>query len=121
MAKKVQTKKIKKNSSPVSSKRGVMVIPSTTKAVRAFTPPVSDQLALYLKQIRKYELLSPEQENALTSALEKTGEVEIAKKLVLHNLRLVVKIALEYRSAYQNIMDLIQEGNRFNEGSLKIR
>ncbi|MFI5391069.1 MAG: RNA polymerase sigma factor RpoD/SigA [Bacteriovoracales bacterium] len=111
MAKKVQTKKIKKDPTPVSSKRGVMVIPSTTKEVRAFTPSVSDQLALYLKQIRKYELLSPEQENALTSALEKTGEVEIAKKLVLHNLRLVVKIALEYRSAYQNIMDLIQEGN----------
>ncbi len=111
MAKKVRTKKIKKDSTPVTSKRGVMIIPSTTKAVGTFTPSVSDQLALYLKQIRKYELLSPEQENALTGALEKTGEVEIAKKLVLHNLRLVVKIALEYRNAYQNIMDLIQEGN----------
>ncbi|MEE2744590.1 MAG: sigma-70 family RNA polymerase sigma factor, partial [Bdellovibrionota bacterium] len=43
--------------------------------------------------------------------LEETGDIEIARKLVLANLRLVVKIAMEYRSAYQNVMDLIQEGN----------
>ena len=52
-----------------------------------------------------------EQEQALTKALEETGDIEIARKLVLANLRLVVKIAMEYRSAHQNVMDLIQEGN----------
>jgi RNA polymerase sigma-32 factor len=71
----------------------------------------ADPLTLYLKQIARYELLSPEQEQELTSALLETGDIEVAKKLVVANLRLVVKIAMEYRTAWQNVMDLIQEGN----------
>lgn len=70
-----------------------------------------DPLKQYLKEISRYELLSPEEEQKLAMQLYKTGDVEIAKKLVMANLRLVVKIAMEYRSAYQNVMDLIQEGN----------
>lgn len=116
MAKKTLTKKKtkikpKKELISVPGKSEVLVVPATTKEVTVFGPGAADQLSLYLKQIRKYELLSPEQEDALTKALEKTGDVEVAKKLVLHNLRLVVKIAMEYRSSYQNVMDLIQEGN----------
>lgn len=118
MAKKTDPRKSKKGNSkakkeliPVSSKKEVIAIPSSRKEVSVYAPSGTDPLSLYLKQIRKYELLSPEQETALTNALEKTGDVEVAKKLVLHNLRLVVKIAMEYRNAYQNIMDLIQEGN----------
>ena len=115
MAKKTLTKKktkTKKELISVTDKSEVLVIPKITKEVTVFgTPGAGDQLSLYLKQIRKYELLSPEQEEDLTRALEKTGDVEVAKKLVLHNLRLVVKIAMEYRSSYQNVMDLIQEGN----------
>ena len=68
-------------------------------------------LTRYLREVSRYELLSPEQERALTSALAETGDIEIAKKLVVANLRLVVKIAMEYRYAYQNVLDLIQEGN----------
>ena len=70
-----------------------------------------DSLTHYIKQINQYELLSPDQEKALANALSETGDIEVAKKLVLANLRLVVKIAMEYRSAYSNVMDLIQEGN----------
>lgn len=70
-----------------------------------------DPLRQYIQEISRYELLSLEQEKALTKALSETGDIEIAKKLVTANLRLVVKIAMEYRSAYQNVMDLIQEGN----------
>ncbi|OFZ38320.1 MAG: hypothetical protein A2504_12585 [Bdellovibrionales bacterium RIFOXYD12_FULL_39_22] len=70
-----------------------------------------DPLTQYIKEINRYELLSIEQEQALTHALAETGDIEIAKKLVVANLRLVVKIAMEYRSAYKNVMDLIQEGN----------
>ncbi len=70
-----------------------------------------DPLVLYIREINRYELLSIEQEKALTKALAETGDIEIAKKLVVSNLRLVVKIAMEYKSAYQNVMDLIQEGN----------
>lgn len=70
-----------------------------------------DPLSQYLHEIGRYKLLSPEQEKELTLALHETGDVEIAKKLVMANLRLVVKMAMEYRSAHQNVMDLIQEGN----------
>jgi RNA polymerase sigma-32 factor len=72
---------------------------------------VQDPLTLYLKEIARHKLLTPEEEKELTAELIKTGDIEVAKKLVLANLRLVVKIALEYKNAYKNIMDLIQEGN----------
>lgn len=72
---------------------------------------VQDPLTIYLKEISRHKLLTPEEEKELTLELIRTGDIEIAKKLVLANLRLVVKIALEYKSAYKNVMDLIQEGN----------
>jgi len=81
--------------------------PSTTPA----TLPGQDPLTVYLKEISRYDLLSPEEEKELTQALQETGDIEVAKKLVVANLRLVVKIAMEYRHAWQNLMDLIQEGN----------
>ncbi len=83
-----------------------------SKEVALYEPDkVSDPLTVYIREINRYDLLSIEQEQALTKALEETGDIEIARKLVLANLRLVVKIAMEYRSAHQNVMDLIQEGN----------
>lgn len=72
---------------------------------------VQDPLTVYLKEISRHKLLTPEEEKELTLELIRTGDIEIAKKLVLANLRLVVKIALEYKNAYKNVMDLIQEGN----------
>jgi RNA polymerase sigma-32 factor len=71
----------------------------------------SDPLTLYVKEISRYKLLTLEEEEILIREMQETGDIEVAKKLVLANLRLVVKIALEYRSAWQNVMDLIQEGN----------
>lgn len=70
-----------------------------------------DQFTLYMREISRYDLLSPEQEASLTKILDETGDIEVAKQLVQANLRLVVKIAMEYRRAYSNLMDLIQEGN----------
>jgi len=70
-----------------------------------------DPLTIYIREISRYPLLSLEQENVLIQKLEESGDIEVAKKLVLHNLRLVVKIAMEFRNSYQNVMDLIQEGN----------
>jgi RNA polymerase sigma-32 factor len=66
-----------------------------------------DPLTLYVQEIRRIPLLSREEEHELAV----TGDVEIAKKLVAANLRLVVKIAHEYRRAYRNLLDLVQEGN----------
>ncbi len=74
-------------------------------------PITKDPLSLYIQEISRYKLLSIEQERILTKQLVETGDIEIAKSLVQANLRLVVKIAMEYRYAYNNILDLIQEGN----------
>ncbi|MCP4680498.1 MAG: sigma-70 family RNA polymerase sigma factor [Deltaproteobacteria bacterium] len=70
-----------------------------------------DPLDAFLREIQQYPLLSPEEEKDLAESYVKTGDVQVAAKLVTSNLRLVVKIAFQYRRAYRNIMDLIQEGN----------
>jgi len=74
-------------------------------------PTTTDPLTQYVREISRYKLLTPEEEETLLKELQETGDIDVAKKLVLANLRLVVKIAIEYRSAWQNVMDLIQEGN----------
>jgi RNA polymerase sigma-32 factor len=70
-----------------------------------------DALQLYMREVQKHALLTPEDEHTLAVHYSKTGDVETAARLVTANLRLVVKIAYEYRRAYRNMMDLIQEGN----------
>jgi RNA polymerase sigma-32 factor len=71
----------------------------------------SDPLQAYLREVQRHKLLTPDEEKALTVKYTETQDVATAARLVTANLRLVVKIAYEYRRAYKNIMDLIQEGN----------
>jgi RNA polymerase sigma-32 factor len=71
----------------------------------------TDPLLRYLTELRRYEVMSPEEQQELAVKFRETGDISLAKRLVTTNLRLVVKIALEYRSAYNNVLDLIQEGN----------
>ncbi len=70
-----------------------------------------DPLGAYMAEIRRIPLLSREEETELAKKYYATGDVAIAKRLITANLRLVVKIAHEYRRAYRNLLDLIQEGN----------
>jgi RNA polymerase sigma-32 factor len=70
-----------------------------------------DALETYMREVQRHPLLSPEDEHRLAVEYSKTGGVDLAARLVTANLRLVVKIAYEYRRAYRNIMDLVQEGN----------
>ncbi len=70
-----------------------------------------DPMQAYLREVQRHPLLTPEQETALATDYFGTGNVRAAHTLVTSNLRLVVKIAYEYRRAYKNIMDLVQEGN----------
>jgi len=70
-----------------------------------------DPLKAYLNEIQKYPLLTEEEEKELAIKYHRDGDIEAAKKLVTSHLRLVVKIALEYRSAYHNMLDLVGEGN----------
>ncbi len=70
-----------------------------------------DALSTYLREVQRHPLLPPEETQALAVKFLDTQDPAIAARLVTANLRLVVKIAYEYRRAYKNIMDLIQEGN----------
>jgi RNA polymerase sigma-32 factor len=70
-----------------------------------------DALQTYLREVQRHPLLTPEQTHELSVRFLKTQDPAAAAQLVTSNLRLVVKIAYEYRRAYRNIMDLIQEGN----------
>ena len=70
-----------------------------------------DPVARYLAEIRQYSLLSRDEERELAIRVREHGDPEAAEKLVLGNLRLVVKIAMDYRRVWTNLLDLIQEGN----------
>ncbi len=75
-------------------------------------PVAIDPLQQYLREISKYPLLTREEEERLTKEYYKTRDPKIAYRLVTSNLRLVVKIALDFQKFWmQNFLDLIQEGN----------
>ncbi len=68
-------------------------------------------LSRYMQQVSQYPILTDEEERELVERVRLYRDREAARKLVTSHLRLVVKIAMEYRTAFQNILDLIQEGN----------
>ncbi len=70
-----------------------------------------DPLAAYMQETRRYPLLSAEEEKELAVRLVEHGDTGAARRLIEANLRLVVKIAYEYRRAHRNLLDLVQEGN----------
>jgi len=71
----------------------------------------TDPLSRYFVEISRYALLSREEEKALAVRAHDHGDAEAAQQLALANLRLVVKIAMDYRRVWTNVLDLIQEGN----------
>ena len=70
-----------------------------------------DAMQAYMREVRRHPLLTPDEEHRLAVEYAKTGDVDVAARLVTANLRLVVKLAYEYRRAFKNMMDLVQEGN----------
>ncbi|MEA3231255.1 MAG: sigma-70 factor domain-containing protein, partial [Thermodesulfobacteriota bacterium] len=79
----------------------------SSKAVVKFDP-----LQRYLSEVSQYSLITREREIELGTRIQEDGDAEAAYELVTSNLRLVVKIALEFQRIWmQNLLDLIQEGN----------
>jgi len=75
-------------------------------------PSELDPLQRYIREANRYALLTPAQELELTTRYAETQDREVAYQLITSNLRLVIKIALEFQKYWmKNVMDLIQEGN----------
>ena len=70
-----------------------------------------DLLRFYLAQVRKYPLLSAEEEKEVALRYVETGDREAAERLITASLRLVIKIAFQYHRRWASVLDLIQEGN----------
>lgn len=70
-----------------------------------------DPLQAYMRDVQRYKLLTPQEEHEAAVRYFDSGDVDAAARLVTANLRLVVKIAYDYRRAHKNINDLIQEGS----------
>lgn len=74
-------------------------------------PVVADSLRLYMNEIRKFPLLSEEEEHSCAVSFFEDKHLAAAHKLITSNLRFVVKVAYEFRHYGLKMLDLIQEGN----------
>ncbi len=85
-------------------------VPAVQPEERGLVP--YDPLQLYLFEIKQYNLLTREEEKELAIRVKEHKDKEAAYILVTSNLRLVVKIAMDFHRYWtKNLLDLIQEGN----------
>lgn len=83
-----------------------LVVTDSSKAITS-----ADPLVMYLNEIRRYKVLTKEEEAAVAKKYFESKDPEAAQALVKANLRFVVKIAAEYSKFGAKMIDLIQEGN----------
>ena len=85
----------------------------TTKTTNLNLPSIAIDggLANYLTQIKKFPMLSPEEEYMLAKRWKKRGDLKSAQKLITSHLRLVAKIAMGYRGYGLPVNEIISEGN----------
>jgi RNA polymerase sigma-32 factor len=84
--------------------------PMVQTGERALIP--YDPLQMYLSEIKNYNLLTREEEIELAIRYREKNDQEAAYRLVTSNLRLVVKIAMDFHRYWtKSLLDLIQEGN----------
>jgi RNA polymerase sigma-32 factor len=86
-------------------------VPTSLPASKDRSVESTDALTLYMAELRNYAPISREEEHELAVRWVEEGDVEAARKLVVSNLRLAFKIAMEYRRAWTNVLDLVQESN----------
>ena len=93
-----------------SSVEETVLPPSVHIAETALVP--FDPLQIYLMEIKRYDLLTREEERELAIRVMEEKDDKAAYRLVTANLRLVVKIAMDFHRYWtKNLLDLIQEGN----------
>ena len=85
----------------------------TTKTINLNLPSIAIDggLSGYLTQIKKFPILSPEEEYMLAKRWKKRGDLKSAQKLITSHLRLVAKIAMGYRGYGLPVNEMISEGN----------
>jgi len=74
-------------------------------------PGVADSITLYMAEIKRFPVLSAEEERLYAVKFFEEKDLEAAQALITANLRFVVKVAMEYRHYGLKLLDLIQEGN----------
>jgi RNA polymerase sigma-32 factor len=100
-----------RDDAPAQPPRGALPAPGARAEAGSGGLVRYDPLRAYMAEVARHPVLSREEEHTLAVQYRETGDVEAAYKLVASNLRLVVKIAHEYRRTAFHLLDLIQEGN----------
>jgi RNA polymerase sigma-32 factor len=101
---------LKAGTSRRSKKTQVDLAPLVRPEERALVP--YDPLQLYLLEIKNYKLLTREEETELGIRVREKKDKRAAYRLITSNLRLVVKIAMDFHRYWtKSLLDLIQEGN----------
>lgn len=95
----------------VDSADGMIALRSAFRPRYYASESTSDPLTLYLSHIRNHPILDADNQQKLAVRYKQKNDLEAAQLLVMTNLRLVAKIAREYKRRWANLLELIQEGN----------
>jgi len=82
--------------------------PVSERSEDSSLPTTFDPLRKYLSEVSRYSVLTREEEFEVARRVFEDKDRDAAQKLVMSNLKLVVKISLEYYNTYLNVLDLIQ-------------
>jgi len=82
----------------------------STVNTKRFIDTSEESISMYLKDVRKLDMITAEEEIALAKKV-KEGDVKATEKLIKSNLRFVISVAKEYQNQGIPLADLIAEGN----------
>jgi RNA polymerase primary sigma factor len=88
---------------------GRIGVPTTKASNGALAETTTDALDIFMREVRRYPLLTAEEERELAKRVE-AGDLEAKERMVNSNLRLVISIARRYQNQNLSLLDLIQEG-----------